>query len=229
MQHCEFCGSEFPEDTRFCGRCGRAPRATLDAPTTLSSGQARPVPKKEAEEEEERRHRALLLDLSFSPGGAGSAGDAADERRADGAGDTILLERRTRSLSCLVERCPACCVATRATTGSTEWSTDGSYSSIREAFADGVAAPTARASPPRATRAASVWKAPCPPFRRVCPYASDRVGAQGAPHRSRRSRGHCGRRHYSGCGTDPSSWWRRDANADFGQAWYDHRVLPSYC
>ena len=71
MQHCEFCGSEFPEDTRFCGRCGRAPRATLDAPTTLSSGQARPVPKKEAEEEEERRHRALLLDLSFSPGGGG--------------------------------------------------------------------------------------------------------------------------------------------------------------
>jgi hypothetical protein len=71
MQLCAFCGSEFPDDARFCGRCGRAPIATLDAPTTLSSGQARPVPKKEAEEEEERRRRAFLLDLSFFPGGGG--------------------------------------------------------------------------------------------------------------------------------------------------------------
>jgi streptogramin lyase len=69
MQRCAFCGSEFPDNARFCGQCGRAPVATLDAPTTLSSAQARPVPKKEAEEEEERRRRAFLLDLPFSPGG----------------------------------------------------------------------------------------------------------------------------------------------------------------
>lgn len=69
MQHCAFCGSEFPDDARFCGRCGRAPVATLDAPTTLSSGQAHLVPKKKAEEEEERRRRALLLALPFSPEG----------------------------------------------------------------------------------------------------------------------------------------------------------------
>src|SRR5712692_112486 len=74
MQRCAFCGSEFPDDTRFCGRCGRAPHATLDAPTTLSSGQGHPVPKKEAEEEEERRLRAFLLDLSFAPGGGGQPG-----------------------------------------------------------------------------------------------------------------------------------------------------------
>jgi hypothetical protein len=74
MQHCAFCESEFPDDAHFCGRCGRAPIATLDAPTTLSSGLGRPVPKKEAEEEEERRRRAFLLDLSFSPGGGGQPG-----------------------------------------------------------------------------------------------------------------------------------------------------------
>ncbi len=72
MQRCAFCGSEFPDHARFCGQCGRAPVATLDAPTTLSSAQARPVPKKAAEEEEERQRRAFLLDLSFSPGGGRS-------------------------------------------------------------------------------------------------------------------------------------------------------------
>jgi hypothetical protein len=80
MQRCAFCGSEFPDDARFCGRCGRVPGATLDAPTTLSSGQARPVPKKETEEEKERRRRAFLLDLLIFPGGGGPT------RRRTGAG-----------------------------------------------------------------------------------------------------------------------------------------------
>jgi streptogramin lyase len=74
MQPCAFCGSVFPDNARFCGQCGRAPVATLDAPTALSRGQARPVPKKEVEEEEERQRRAFLLDLSFSPGGGGQPG-----------------------------------------------------------------------------------------------------------------------------------------------------------
>ena len=71
MQHCTFCGSEFPDDARFCGRCGRAPVATHDAPTTFTGGRARPVPKQGAGDEEERRRRAFLLDLPFAPGGAG--------------------------------------------------------------------------------------------------------------------------------------------------------------
>jgi hypothetical protein len=230
MQRCAFCGSEFPDNARFCGQCGRAPVATLDAPTTLSSAQARPVPKKGSRGGRGTATPRLPARPAVFPRrgkptrrrtGAGSPGDAADERRAGGARDTAD-ERRTRSLSRLVERCPACSITIRATTGSTEWSTDGSSSSTREACAGGVAAPTARASPPRATRAATVWKAPCPPFRRVCSCAGARVCAQGASHRARRPHAHCGRWHYSGSDTQKWRW-------DTASAWHDHLVLPSYC
>ena len=74
MKRCTFCGSEFPDDTRYCGQCSRTPCATLDTPTTLSNAKAQPVLKKETEEEEELQRRAFLLDLSFSPGGVGQPG-----------------------------------------------------------------------------------------------------------------------------------------------------------
>ena len=37
MQRCHFCGSEFPDNARFCGTCGRAPTSSTDFNTDVPS------------------------------------------------------------------------------------------------------------------------------------------------------------------------------------------------
>jgi hypothetical protein len=229
MQLCAFCGSVFPDNARFCGQCGRAPVATLDAPTTLSSAQARPVPKKEAEEEEERRRRAFLLDLPFSPGG-GSQPGAGHVPVVQGtpqmSGVPVVQGTQMSGAPAASAVSSSAAPPAPSLSGPPPAPQSGAPMAPPAAPAKPVPVgsphPPAQASPPRATRAATVWKAPCPPFRRVCSCAGARVCAQGASHRARRPHAHCGRWHYSGSDTQKWRW-------DTASAWHDHLVLPSYC
>src|SRR5229473_3480513 len=36
MYHCEFCGSDLPDDARFCGNCGRLSNSPADGQTRVS-------------------------------------------------------------------------------------------------------------------------------------------------------------------------------------------------
>jgi len=71
MQRCHFCGFEFPDNTRFCGNCGRA-STSLKAPAAAFPPIASPpeaylntiantsLPQENQPDEEERRRSAIL-------------------------------------------------------------------------------------------------------------------------------------------------------------------------
>lgn len=72
MQHCQYCGSDFPDDARFCGQCGRTPALdsalarTSTPPVSLPFVPPPQADQPEAEDEEERR-RAAILPLPIPP------------------------------------------------------------------------------------------------------------------------------------------------------------------
>ncbi len=77
MQRCHFCGSEFPDNARFCGTCGRAPTSSTAlntaVPSFASSTEANMntiantlFPQSNQPDEEERRRGAIpLVPLPF--------------------------------------------------------------------------------------------------------------------------------------------------------------------
>ena len=77
MQRCHFCGSEFPDNARFCGTCGRAPTSSTAlntaVPSFASSTEANmntiantSFPQSNQPDEEERRRGAIpLVPLPF--------------------------------------------------------------------------------------------------------------------------------------------------------------------
>jgi hypothetical protein len=71
MQRCHFCGSEFPDNARFCGNCGQAPTSRMALDTASSSFASPPeaymntiantsLPQGNQPDEEERRRGAIL-------------------------------------------------------------------------------------------------------------------------------------------------------------------------
>src|SRR5712692_422818 len=86
MQHCQFCGSEFPDSASFCGNCGRAPASNVVLDTassplasspeasmpTVASSQLPQGNQPVEEDEEERRRRGAILPLPAPPWAEGS-------------------------------------------------------------------------------------------------------------------------------------------------------------
>src|SRR5947208_17150640 len=91
MQRCHFCGSEFPENARFCETCGRAPTPSTALNTavpsfafspeesvyTIATSPLRQGNQSASEEEEERRRGAILpLPIPFGAEGSLAGGQA---------------------------------------------------------------------------------------------------------------------------------------------------------
>jgi hypothetical protein len=86
MQHCQFCGSAFPDHARFCGNCGREATSNkvLDSPpppyasdpeATMRILAITPLPlgnRPAGEDEEEERRRSAPLPRPIPPWAAGS-------------------------------------------------------------------------------------------------------------------------------------------------------------
>ncbi len=86
MQHCQYCGSEFPDSASFCGNCGRAPASNVALDTassplasspeasmpTVGSSQLPQGNQPLEEDEEERRRRGAILPLPAPPWAEGS-------------------------------------------------------------------------------------------------------------------------------------------------------------
>jgi hypothetical protein len=92
MQRCHFCGSEFPENARFCETCGRAPTSSTALNTAVPSFASSPEESistiatsplrqgnqsaREDEEEERRRGAFLPLPITFGTEGSLAGGQA---------------------------------------------------------------------------------------------------------------------------------------------------------
>src|SRR5579859_2099949 len=86
MQRCHFCGFEFPDNTRFCGNCGRAPTPLTSlnpaSPPIASPPEAyintianTSLPLGNQPDEEERRRRSILpVPLPFGTNGPPASG-----------------------------------------------------------------------------------------------------------------------------------------------------------
>ena len=86
MQRCHFCGSEFPDNARFCGTCGRAPTSSTalntavpsfasspeESISTIATSPLRQGNQSAREDEEEKRRRGAILPLPIPFGTEGS-------------------------------------------------------------------------------------------------------------------------------------------------------------
>ena len=86
MQRCHFCGSEFPDNDRFCGTCGRAPTSSTalntavpsfasypeESVSTIANSPLRQENQTTWEDEEEKRRRGAILPLPIPFGTEGS-------------------------------------------------------------------------------------------------------------------------------------------------------------
>ncbi len=84
MQHCQFCGSAFPDHSRFCGNCGRAATSNMaldSSPPFASDPDATmptlaitllPLGNRPAGEDEKERRSGALLPRPIPPWAAGS-------------------------------------------------------------------------------------------------------------------------------------------------------------
>ncbi len=86
MQRCHFCGSEFPDNARFCEICGRAPTSSTalntavpsfasspeESISTIATSPLRQGNQSAREDEEEKRRRGAILPLPIPFGTEGS-------------------------------------------------------------------------------------------------------------------------------------------------------------